>query len=114
MGLDMLKQIIIDTIKEEEHLGDNLKKQCVDYINELESQQANNCFFQGGRGSGKTYITKLEQQLNLYKEVVEEVKKNLKLERKIALSLNQPYTISIVDRTLHILDKAKGEMNNGE
>ena len=114
MNNDMLKQIIIDTIKEEEHLGDNLKKQCVDYINELEPQQANNCFFQGGRGSGKTYITKLEQQLSLYKEVVEEVKKNLKLERKIALSLNQPYTISIVDRTLHILDKEKGEMNDGE
>lgn len=68
MNNDMLKQIIIDTIKEEEHLGDNLKKQCVDYINELESQQANNCFFQGGRGSGKTYITKLEQQLSLYKD----------------------------------------------
>ena len=112
MNNDMLKQIIIDTIKEEEHLGDNLKKQCVDYINELESQQENNYFIQGGRGSGKTYITKLEQQLNLYKEVVEEVKKNLKLERKVALSLNQPYTISIVDRTLHILDKAKGEINN--
>ena len=90
MNNDMLKQIIIDTIKEE-HLGYNLKKQCVDYINELESQQENNYFIQCGRGSGKTYITKLEQQLNLYKEIIEEVKKNLKLERKVALSLNQPY-----------------------
>ena len=37
-------------------------------------QQENNYFIQGGRGSGKTYITKLEQQLNLYKEVIEEVR----------------------------------------
>lgn len=100
---------------EETRLKEEMKNNCLKvgkYKDELEQQQANNCFFQGGRGSSKTYITKLEQQLNLYKEVVEEVKKNLKLERKIALSLNQPYTISVVDRTLHILDKTKGEINN--
>ena len=32
----MLKQIIIDTIKGEEHLGENLKEQCVDYIEQLQ------------------------------------------------------------------------------
>ena len=33
----MLKQIIIDTIKGEEHLGENLKEQCVDYIEQLQN-----------------------------------------------------------------------------
>ena len=37
MNNDMLKQIIIDTIKGEEHLGENLKKQCVDYIEQLQT-----------------------------------------------------------------------------
>ena len=52
---------------------------------------------------------KLYQQLDLYKNVIEEVREKLKLERKIALSLNQPYTVSIVDSTLNILDKVKEE-----
>ena len=43
-----------------------------------ELQQENNYFIQGGRGSGKTYIMKLEQQLNLYKEVIEEVREYIK------------------------------------
>ena len=110
MNNDMLKQIIIDTIKGEEHLGDNLKKQCVDYINELESQQANNCFFQGGRGSGKTYITKLEQQLSLYKEVVEEVRKYAENDMYYTLSdgNTSDYTIEEAEKELlQILDKVK-------
>ena len=37
MNEDMLKQIIIDTIKGEEHLGENLKNQCVDYIEKLQN-----------------------------------------------------------------------------
>ena len=37
MNNDMLKQIIIDTIKGEEHLGENLKEQCVDYIDQLQN-----------------------------------------------------------------------------
>lgn len=81
---EMLGEVIKATIIGEEHLGDNLKKQCVDYIDKL----------------------------NLYKDVIEEVSKKLKSERKIALSLNQPYTISVIDSTLQILDKVKGVMNN--
>ena len=38
MNEDMLKQIIIDTIKGEEHLGENLKEQCVDYIEQLQNK----------------------------------------------------------------------------
>ena len=106
--LELLKEEFIKQIKDSYTL--NLSMVLLEEFENL--QQENNCFFQCGRGSGKTYIMKLEQQLNLYKEIIEEVKKNLKLERKLALSLNQPYTISIVDRTLHILDKAKGEINN--
>lgn len=68
----------------------------------------------GERYTINGYIIKLQQGNKQLKEVIEEVKKNLKSERKTALSLNQPYTISVVDRTLQILDKAKGEMNNGK
>ena len=38
MNNDMLKQIIIDTIKGEEHLGENLKEQCVYYIEQLQQE----------------------------------------------------------------------------
>ena len=37
MNEEILKQIIIDTIKGEEHLGENLKEQCVDYIEQLQN-----------------------------------------------------------------------------
>ena len=39
MNNDMLKQIIIDTIKGEEHLGENLKEQCVYYIEQLQNNR---------------------------------------------------------------------------
>lgn len=32
----MIKEIITITINSEEHLGETLKKQCIDYINNLE------------------------------------------------------------------------------
>ena len=32
----MIKEVITITINSEEHLGETLKKQCVDYINNLE------------------------------------------------------------------------------
>ena len=38
MKEEMLIEIIKSTITGEEHLGDNLKEQCVDYINNLQSQ----------------------------------------------------------------------------
>lgn len=37
MNEETLKQIIINTIKGEEHLGENLKEQCVDYIEQLQN-----------------------------------------------------------------------------
>lgn len=37
MNKETLKQIIIDTIKGEEHLGENLKNQCVVYIEQLQN-----------------------------------------------------------------------------
>lgn len=37
MNENMLKKIIIDTIKGEQHLGENLKELCVDYIEQLEN-----------------------------------------------------------------------------
>lgn len=32
----MIKEVITITINSEEHLGETLKKQCIDYINDLE------------------------------------------------------------------------------
>lgn len=40
-------------------------------------------------------IVKENQQL---KETLDSIREQLKLERKIALSLNKPYTISVIDR----------------
>ena len=37
MNENMLKKIVIDTIKGEEHLGEILKKQCVDYIEQSQN-----------------------------------------------------------------------------
>lgn len=55
------------------------------------------------------HLDNVEQQRDLYKEVIEEIRKTLKLERKTALSLNQVYTVSVIDSVLQILDK--GESN---
>ena len=33
---EMIKEIIISTIKSETHLGDNLKMLCIEYIEQLE------------------------------------------------------------------------------
>ena len=38
MNREIIKQIIIDTINGEEHLGENLKKQCIEYIEELQQE----------------------------------------------------------------------------
>ena len=40
----MIKEVITITINSEEHLGETLKKQCIDYINnlELENKKVNN------------------------------------------------------------------------
>lgn len=37
MKENMLKKIVIDTIKGEQHLGENLKNLCVDYIEKLQN-----------------------------------------------------------------------------
>lgn len=39
------------------------------------------------------------------KEVIEEVREKLKLQRKVALSLKHPYTVSNIDEVLQILNK---------
>lgn len=55
------------------------------------------------------FIYELQQENKQLKEVIEEIRKTLKLERKTALSLNQVYTVSVIDSVLQILDK--GESN---
>lgn len=68
-----------------------------------ELQQENNYFIQGGRGSGKTYIMKLEQQLNLYKDVIEEVREFVGSEEMYNCSFEEE-----TNKLLQILDKVKG------
>lgn len=46
---------------------------------------------------GFDYLINLEN-------VLDEIREQLKLERKIALSLNKPYTVSVIDK---LLDKVK-------
>lgn len=55
------------------------------------------------------YGTIAQIERDLYKEVIEEVREKLKLERKVALSLKHPYTVHNIDDLLQILDKVKGE-----
>lgn len=43
-------------------------------------------------------------RLEQYKSVLDEIREQLKFERKIALSLNKPYTVSVIDK---LLDKVK-------
>lgn len=43
-----------------------------------------------------------------YISVINEIKEQLKLERKLALSLNKPYTVSVIDK---LLDKVKVDEN---
>ena len=49
----------------------------------------------------------LKEKLKIKQEVIEEVRKTLKLERKTALSLNQAYTVSVIDSVLQILENLK-------
>ena len=58
---------------------------------------------------GKYYITQnnprelLRERAELI-NVLNEIKEQLKLERKLALSLNKPYTLSVIDK---LLDKVE-------
>lgn len=58
---------------------------------------------------GKYYITQnnprklLRERAELI-NVLDEIKEQLKLERKLALSLNKPYTVSVIDK---LLDRVK-------
>ena len=55
----------------------------------------------------RTSINNLVNKLKESDKVIEEVRGKLKLERKIALSLKHPYTVSNIDEVLQILNKAK-------
>lgn len=49
-------------------------------------------------------IEKQNEEIEQLKSVLNEIKEQLKLERKLALSLNKPYTVSVIDK---LLDKVK-------
>lgn len=82
MNENMLKQIIINTIKGEEHLGDNLKRLCVDYIEQQENKQL--------------------------KEVIEEVREEVE-NSSLEVNTREYGTLTVCnsDNLLQILDKVK-------
>lgn len=45
-----------------------------------------------------------KDKIKLYEQVLDEIILRLKVERKFALSLNKPYTVSVIDK---LLDKVK-------
>jgi len=45
-----------------------------------------------------------KDKIKLYEQVLDEIILQLKVERKFALSLNKPYTVSVIDK---LLDKVK-------
>ena len=45
-----------------------------------------------------------KDKIKLYKQVLDEIILQLKVERKFALSLNKPYTVSVIDK---LLDRVK-------
>lgn len=59
---------------------------------------------------GKYYITQnntrelLRERAELI-NVLDEIREQLKLERKLALSLNKPYTLSVIDKLLDKVSK---------
>ena len=148
MNENMLKKIVIDTIKGEQHLGENLKNLCVDYIEQQENKQlkdklkgvqeerdylfnkqsienkylteenkqlkeelqkadsiTQSCIFEGKEESTINFRECLNK-LELYKEVIEEVR-----ELVYKMFNNEPANSREYDyyceKLLQILDKAK-------
>lgn len=63
-------------------------------------------------------IQKYEKQDNYILKIntentkkLNEIKEQLKLERKVALSLNKPYTVSVIDRLLGMIDNEPRQSN---
>lgn len=77
----------------------------------LKCERLEKCFCNRSGCSGRIKDSRkydsVVQQLDKYKEVIEEVREKLKLQRKVALSLKHPYTVSNIDEVLQILDKVK-------
>ena len=94
----MIEEIIKATILGEKHLGENLKRLCIEYIDnlqqensrlkeELEELKHKHYLIQGGRGNGKTYLLHLQQENKELKEVIEKAIEKLEevKERRIML-----------------------------
>ena len=72
MKEEMLIEIIKSTITGEEHLGDNLKEQCVEYINNLQSQ------LKAKEEVIETIKRQLYNAINILKDVDDETNKIIK------------------------------------
>ena len=76
-------------------LAPEYTKVLMDYIKQLKND---NVVMKAG------LIQMRDERLEQYKSVLDEIILQLKVERKFALSLNKPYTVSVIDK---LLDKVK-------
>lgn len=53
----------------------------------------------------ESVINQQEKSIKNYEKLVDELRAHLRLERKTAVVLCEPYTISVIDTTFNILDK---------
>lgn len=78
----MIEETIKATILGEKHLGENLKRLCIEYIDnlqqensrlkeELEELKHKHYLIQGGRGNCKTYLLHLQKENQELKEVID-------------------------------------------
>lgn len=68
----MIKDVIIATIQGEEHLGDNLKKQCIDYLEQY--CERTDCSGRLGNSKKVEELVKENEKLNHYKLLYQKVK----------------------------------------
>lgn len=68
----MIKDVIIATIQGEEHLGDNLKKQCIDYLEQY--CERTDCSGRLGNSKKVEELIKENEKLNHYKLLYQKVK----------------------------------------
>lgn len=68
----MIKDVIIATIQGEEHLGDNLKKQCIDYLEQY--CERTDCSGRLGNSKKVEELIRENEKLNHYKLLYQKVK----------------------------------------
>lgn len=53
----------------------------------------------------ESVIKQQENTIENYKELIRQLREHLRLERKMSLTFNEPFAVSVIDTTFNILDK---------